>query len=278
MVFSHIQEVKNMELLFSINRDFIPLFLNCTDSIAKNGGYGHYTANIINSDIDSADEERIRKEISPLFDCRFIKIDDSLFADFPETERYPKQIYYRLAAPMLLPESLERVLYLDVDLVVINSLKSLYESDFEGNYCIACTHTGKLLTQINRARLKMPENAAYINTGVMLMNLPLLREKLSLKDIRRYAEKNFRKLILPDQDIFSALYGDRAKLADTMVYNLSDRILNLYNANPENRSRDLEWVRKNSVIIHYFGKNKPWNRYYSGILDIFYRENKVREG
>lgn len=265
-----------MNLLFSINRGFIPLFLNCTDSIAKNGGYKSYTAYIIHSDMSDEDEARIRKEISPVFNCRFIKADDKMFAGFPETDRYPKQIYYRLAAPQLLPKQVERILYLDVDLVVINPLTELYESDFEGNFCIACTHTGKLLTQINRVRLKMPEKAAYVNTGVMLLNLPMLRERLDMGDICRYVNKNSRKLILPDQDIFSALYGDRVKLADTMIYNLSDRILNLNNTNPANSARDLEWVRKNSVIIHYFGKNKPWNRHYNGILDVFYRENKIR--
>ncbi len=265
-----------MNLLFSINRGFIPLFLNCTDSIAKNGGYDSYTAYILHSDITDEDMKMIEKDISPLFDCRFIKVDDSLFADFPETARYPRQIYYRLSAPQLLPENLERILYLDVDLVVINPLKQLYESDFEGNCCIACTHTAKLLTALNRARLNMPENACYINTGVMLLNLSMLRELLSPEAVRRYTEKNFRRFILPDQDIFSALCGDRVKLADTMVYNLSDRILNLNNANPEKPTRDLEWVRKNSVIIHYFGKNKPWNEHYSGILDVFYHENKIR--
>ena len=265
-----------MELLFSIDRGFIPLFLNCTDSIAKNGGYQSYTAYIIHSDMTDEDENRIRNQVSPLFDCRFIKIDEALFAGFPESDRYPKQIYYRLAAPLLLPKELERVLYLDVDLVVINPLNELFESDFEGKYCVACTHTGKLLTKINRARLGMPEKAVYVNTGVMLLNLPLLREKLNMKAICGYANKNRKMLILPDQDIFSALYGDKVKLADTMRYNLSDRILNLNNANPTNSARDLAWVRENAVIIHYFGKNKPWKADYHGILDVFYHENHIR--
>lgn len=265
-----------MELLFSINRGFIPLFLNCTDSIAKNGGYADYTAYILHSDMTEDDEALIKREVSSLFECRFIRVEDSLFSGFPETGRYPKQIYYRLAAPQLLPEGIERILYLDVDLVVINPLRELYESDFEGNCCIACTHTARLLTMLNRARLNMPESAHYINTGVMLLNIPLLRKRLSLNDVCRYAEKNFHRLILPDQDIFSALCGDSVKLADTMVYNLSDRILKLNNLDPEKPARTLEWVRENSVIIHYFGKNKPWKEHYVGILDVFYRENRIR--
>ncbi|MCD7778682.1 MAG: hypothetical protein LUH47_09300 [Clostridiales bacterium] len=55
---------------------------------------------------------------------------------------------------------------------------------------------------------------------------------------------------------------------------LSDRTLNFYNADPKNKKRDINWVRENTVIIHYFGKQKPWNEKYRGILDIFYKELK----
>ena len=59
-----------------------------------------------------------------------------------------------------------------------------------------------------------------------------------------------------------------------MYYNLSDRMLTIYNAGPGHKKRDLDWVRKNAVIIHYYGKNKPWNNGYHGILNIFYKELK----
>lgn len=78
--------------------------------------------------------------------------------------------------------------------------------------------------------------------------------------------------ILPDQDIITALYGEKVKLVDTMRYNLSDRILTFYNANPKNEKVDLEWVKSNAVVIHYCGKNKPWKDGYVGILDVFYKE------
>lgn len=39
-----------MNLLFSINRAFIPLLLNCANSILKNGGMDEYDAYILHSD------------------------------------------------------------------------------------------------------------------------------------------------------------------------------------------------------------------------------------
>ena len=101
----------------------------------------------------------------------FISVPRELFEDFPETDRYPQEIYYRLAAPLLLPPELDRILYLDADIVVINPLGPLYRSDFEGNLFMACTHTRELLTRANSHRLGLEEPVPYINTGVILMEL-----------------------------------------------------------------------------------------------------------
>ena len=39
---------------------------------------------------------------------------------------------------------------------------------------------------------------------------------------------------------------------------------------------DLKWVKKNTKIIHYIGKNKPWKENYKGILKVYYDKYKVR--
>ncbi len=262
----------SMNLLFAINKNFIPLFGSCARSIAKNGGYDSYEAYIIQSDFDEDAKADVQKEAGEHFHCHFVDMDPTIFADFPESKRYPQQIYYRLAAPLLLPKELERILYLDVDLVVINSLKELYDSDFEGNYYIACSHTKEILTRINQLRLSASDEAPYVNTGVLLMNLQALRDQINLSSIKKYVEEKFYTLLLPDQDILTALYGDHIKLVDTMKYNLSDRLLILHNAKPGNPKLDEAWVRKNAVILHFCGKNKPWKDTYIGVLGSFYWE------
>ena len=57
-----------------------------------------------------------------------------------------------------------------------------------------------------------------------------------------------------------------------MRYNLSDRVLNQYNAVKGRRKRDIDWVRRHTVIIHYCGRNKPWKSEYHGALGVFYNE------
>ena len=265
-----------MNLLFSINKKCISLLQTCMWSIWKNGGDSTYHAYVLYTDLENNDKIYIIESLPLEIEWDFIYVQEEMFDDFVTTKRYPKEIYYRLAAPYLLPKSLERILYMDVDTVVINSLISLYESDFEGNFFMGCTNTKMPLQKFNQARLgiDMEKDVPYINTGVLLMNLPLLRENLNFEDIRDFSEKKKQMLILPDQDILTALYGEYVKLVDNIRYNLSDRTLLAYNADPRNKIIDVEWVRRNTSIIHYFGRNKPWKKRYVGLLDIFYDEMK----
>ena len=260
-----------MNLLFAIIGGDIPRFLNGMRSVLLHGGASHYEVFILHSDLTPADEERVRAAL-PEVGLHFVFVDPAMFDGFPESKRYPRQIYYRIAAPLLLPDTLERILYLDADTVIINPLTQLYAAPFGDAYFMACTHTRKLLEKLNAARLGMDEAAPYINTGVLLYNLPALRADLDMERVRAFADEKQDVFLLPDQDILTALYGDRVHLLDSMVYNLSDRILALHNAELRNAPVDLDWVRAHTVIIHYCGRLKPWKPHYVGVLDVFYHE------
>lgn len=269
---------KEVNLLFSINRGCINLLQTCLKSINLNGGAESYQVYVLHSDLTPDDKIALLTMGLVGMEYHFVSVSEELFDGFPTTKRYPEQIYYRLAAPVLLPKHLERILYLDVDTIVINSLLPLYESDFGDDWFMACTNTGENMTRINRIRLglNVADDVPYVNTGVLLMNLQELRDNLKIEDIRKYAQEKRDILILPDQDILTALYGNRVKIIDRMFYNLSDRTLAAHNVDIRNTRVNLDWVRKNTVIIHYFGRNKPWKNVYAGVLDVFYEETSEK--
>lgn len=259
-------------LLFCVNQKMLGLMSACLKSLLRSGGYGYYDVFVLHSDLEESIQRAMERDFQERVTFHFLQVPEELFVDFPETARYPRQIYYRLAAPLLLPRELDRILYLDVDVVVINSLRPFYEVDFESSYFVGCTHTREFLTKLNQARLQSDKAVAYINTGVLLMNLNVLRQVIRLEEISAYVREHEKALILPDQDILTALYGDKIKLADSLRYNLSDRVLNFYNGSHPKEKRDVNWVRRNTAIIHYCGRNKPWNEGYTGTLGVFYRE------
>lgn len=258
-----------MNILFSINSKFVELTKTCIRSILRfDTDIDFY---ILHHDLTELNKKDLKSTFSNV-NFHFMDVDESHFKDFPISDRYPLEIYYRLFASEILPCDLERILYLDVDTITIQSLKKLYNTDFEGNLYIACTHISETMTLLNAKRLGIDSNTPYINTGVLLMNLNKLRKLKDHHQILQFIEENKKKLVLFDQDVLTALYGNQTKIVDYRKYNLSERMMNFYNLRNPLKRMDLEWVKKNTVIIHYCGRMKPWKEKYVGCLDVFYKE------
>lgn len=261
-----------MNILVTINRNYLEQLVVLLKSLQKSNHNVLFNVFVMAKDITNLDIKDVEKNLSRKITIHLINISDSEIDNFPVVEkRYPIEIYFRLFATKYLPEYIDKILYLDTDIVVNNSLKRLYSMDFQDNYFIATTHVRKLIHKFHEVRLNMNSSNVYVNTGVLLMNLNALRKNDIEGDIINFVNKNKYKLILPDQDILSALYGDKVMLVDSLIYNLGERGYNLYNLNNKNKI-GLYWVRKNSVIIHYYGRNKPWRKNYRGELNIFYNE------
>lgn len=199
-----------------------------------------------------------------------IKITDDYFQDAPVVKHYTKEMYYRLLAFKFLPESLDRILYLDPDILIINEIKRLYETDLTGYLYAAAYHDFAKIKELNKIRLKAYEMEAYYNSGVLLMNLEEQRERIKEQDIFDYVEEHKRRLILPDQDILNGLYHDEIKEIEEVRYNYDARFYQYYKISSKGEV-DLDYVINNTSIIHFCGKRKPWLKNYSGKFHSLYK-------
>jgi lipopolysaccharide biosynthesis glycosyltransferase len=137
-------------------------------------------------------------------------------------------------------------------------------------YFAAASHIGPFVRVINGIRLDMKESTPYINSGVMLMNLSLLKKEQNFDEVFSFIDRKKSSLVLPDQDIISAIYGTKIISLDTFRYNMTENLFMLHS--PFERALTLDWIRKNTTVIHYCGRNKPWKENYKGYLNIFYNE------
>lgn len=64
-----------------------------------------------------------------------IFVSEEEFSDAPSFSYFTKEMYYRILAAKLLPETVERVLYLDPDLIVTDNLEEFYHMSMEGCFC-----------------------------------------------------------------------------------------------------------------------------------------------
>ena len=199
-----------------------------------------------------------------------IKIDNRYFQDPPVVLHYTKEIYYRLLAYKFLPEELDRILYLDPDILVINPVRELYNTSLEGYLYAAAFHNILAVKGINRIRLYPYKINAYFNSGVLLMNLDLQRKLVDEEEIYSFIEKNRSKLIMPDQDIINALYSKQIKCLDEKLYNYDVRYYRYYKIT-SNNTCDMDFVIRSTVFLHFCGKKKPWNKRYSGQFYSLYK-------
>ena len=267
-------EKQQINILVTLDANYIPHLNVMLYSLIYSNPDCYFHVYLLHSAVQDQDIRSTLKILGNSGRLIMVKAGDNSLENAPVTDRYPREIYYRIFAAKYLPENIDRVLYLDPDLIVNGSVKELYQLPMDEYYFAAASHTGTLMTTLNSLRLDMEEDSAYINSGVMLMNLELLRKEQNFEDVFSFIEKRKNVLILPDQDIISSLYGNRIYVLDTFRYNMTERLYKLYA--PFEKDLNLEWVRNHSVIIHYCGRNKPWKENYFGHLDIFYKEAESR--
>lgn len=259
-------------ILVTLDRNYLKVLSVMLYSLSQSDPEGVYTVYVVNNtlteeDFASLSALLLRTELVN------VQVPEDLLQNAPVSDRYPTEMYYRLFAARYLPQQLERILYLDPDLVVLHSLRSLYQIDFDGKLFAAASHIeSRTFRELNRRRLHLSEHAKYLNSGVMMMNLALLRKE-SPQTILDYIQSHKATLLLPDQDVLNALYADRTVPLDPLVYNLGEKYLRLKNLHlPPAEKLTLDWVRSNTAIVHYYGRNKPWKEHYRGSLGIFYHE------
>lgn len=199
-----------------------------------------------------------------------LTVDRAVFDSAPVTRQYPQEMYYRLLAGCFLPPELDRVLYIDPDILVLNSLRPLWETPLEGRLFAAASHTGKtgLMNNINQVRLGT--DCKYFNSGVLLIDLNAARAQVRPQDIFRYAEEKGKALLLPDQDILNALYGERTMELDDTLWNYDARNYNTYLLRSGGVC-DMDWVMRNTGILHFCGKAKPWKPGYLRRFGVLYK-------
>jgi len=260
-----------MNLLVTLDSKYIQplkvmLFSLFTNNPAEN--FHIYLMHSSIKDNEIADIERFVNSYNQKLSV--IKIADSYFQNAPVILHYTKEMYYRLLAYKFLPKNMDRILYLDPDILVINPIRELYETELDGYLYAAAFHNILAVKKINRIRLYPYKIDAYFNSGVLLMNLELQRKLVDEEVIYSFVKKNRAKLILPDQDILNTLYSKQIKCLDEKLYNYDTRYYNYYKI-ITNNACDMDYVMTNTVILHFCGKKKPWQKGYSGKFYSLYK-------
>jgi lipopolysaccharide biosynthesis glycosyltransferase len=260
-----------MNILVTLNSNYLNPLKVMLKSLFINNPKEEFNIYIMHSSLTDEELQQIKglveREGHKLY---IISMKGEFFKDAPVVMHYSKEMYYRLLASKFLPPEVDKILYLDPDILIINSIRELYDTELEDYLFAAAYHDRVSVKSINRLRLRSYDIEAYYNSGVLLFNLKLQREVINEKEIFDFVEKNKNTLILPDQDILNALYSKSIKPVDEILFNYDPRFYGYYKI-VSNGKHDMDYVIYNTSIIHFCGKQKPWKKHYSGKFHSLYK-------
>lgn len=165
---------------------------------------------------------------------------------------YSESIFYRIFIASLFPE-LDRAIYIDCDIVLVDDIAKLYDTDIGNNI---------LGVVADESIPGVPEFCEYIdkwvgvpagkyfNSGVLLINLKEFRKARIEKKITEYASRYNFDTVAPDQDYLNFLCRGRVHYLDYT-----------WNKQPK---PELPTPVSELHLIHYNMFNKPWH--YTGVL------------
>lgn len=190
--------------------------------------------------------------------------------DLPTSTQWPKVVYGRLLLGSLLPEHVERVIYLDCDMMVRDPIETLYDTDLAGFPLAAVRDSvdpfimGKRDMVQNRDLFEYAD--PYFNSGMLLIDLVAWRAIDIRAQVTALAARGIMSRLYYDQDMLNLIFHSNW-LALPWRWNTIDAHAAHEGMNP--------------AILHYTRKAKPWG-VLSGILHSsaharFYRHVMTNE-
>jgi lipopolysaccharide biosynthesis glycosyltransferase len=184
----------------------------------------------------------------------FYTVGPELTANFPLPDRPGAYItlatYFRLFFPQLLDQAIPRLIYIDVDTLIVGDLTALYNHPLDGKVIAAIPEA----EMEPRPDIEFPNLADYFNAGVLLMDLPQWRAqditKQALDVIATYGER----LRYHDQDALNLVFRGNWQRADARF-----NLMKAYIPHDLPRRAFGDYLR-DKVVIHYNGALKPWHR------------------
>lgn len=172
--------------------------------------------------------------------CRSLPVDGRLHT----------VMYARLLLPELLPEGIERVVYLDCDTLVVSPIEVLADHDMDGMPIAAVSDALKLYNMMGRdmrAKAGLFDPAQdYFNSGVLLIDMEKFAAADPAAQLKAFKTSGLLEKLYFDQDMLNLIFKDRWYKLDWR-FNVTDPHISHQAMAPH--------------IVHYTGKVRPWHLY-----------------
>jgi len=257
-----------------------PLAVTLLSAVSNMKQGNHLQVILMDGGIQEANWQGLKETLAghPI-SIHVLKPNRDEIADLGISHHITHTAYYRLLAGRLLPRSIERVIYLDSDTLVLDDITELWQSSLENHYCLAAVdvacpfidarhapmeyrraipYLATLSPVRNYRALQIPGSAPYFNSGVMLLNLRRWREEQIENRLLGCLRDNRKFVWCWDQYALNVVFaGQWGRLParwnqGTHLFEYPDE-----DCIPIDKHEYREMLEK-PALLHYTTEFKPW--------------------
>lgn len=181
------------------------------------------------------------------------------------TDRGSLSQYARLFISSVLPQNLKRVLYLDCDIIINQSIKELWNLDLKGNTIGALMDA---FSRQYRSNIDLKPNDIMFNSGVMLIDVDKWKENNIEENLKRFISSKKGKIQQGDQGALNSVLSYQTYCFEprfnsvTIFYDFTYREMMIYRKPPKfYKEKDIKKAVEEPVLIHFttsFLSRRPW--------------------
>lgn len=239
--------MSNIPIFLSSDNNYAPFVATTIASICDNTK-SFCEFYILDGGISEENKKKIRalqKEFKN-FTLEFILADvDKYFKDYPSRLHYTQAMYTRFLIPQLKPD-LEKVLYSDVDVIVLADIKEMFDENIE-DYPLGAVSEEFLGEKIKQTYINthsLSKNHQPFASGNLIINCDKWRKERITENLLSIDVSGQEKIKYDDQTLMNIYFDDNYKqLNQRYCYTIQH-----YVCMP---SDDV-------VICHFNGMVKPW--------------------
>ncbi|MEE1319703.1 MAG: glycosyltransferase family 8 protein [Ruminococcus sp.] len=224
---------------------------------------------IVDNSISDENKEKFRKMCSDFGrSLTFIPIADieKLAGTKIDIGRWNISTFGRLFEASLLPKSVEKVIHIDCDTMVMSSLEDLWNTDMNGKIVAGSL---ECIGDNYKTEIGLTKDDTYINAGNIMLNLKKIRDDNTEELFRNYI-KDHTHLSFVDQAVLNACVKSDEKLVVPLDYNAYSIIYYIKYKNLRKVKRvttfytekEVEKAVKEPAIVHFttcfMDGSRPW--------------------
>ena len=157
------------------------------------------------------------------------------------------EVYLKVFAFEFLPKEIEKILYLDADVIALSNVEYLYDTDVENNLLACAIDVDCNHPEVYKRRKSLDIRHDYFNAGVLLFNLKKQREVWTLDQIKQTIKE--KELPYNDQDLLNYLCEEK----DIKFVPYRNNFQSWWELKEFN-----DVLLINPVFVHYVNSHKPW--------------------